>query len=227
MLAKNCTTKSAPAQQQAARPRASVVVARASSIPDAQPTDAMLSRRAALAGAAASLVALNAAQPMAVKAAPPASQTAVGTYLPPAGVEDFVLFVPDSKKTPVRACAPCWSPNQTKTIRASRRAPRLCLCCGKFKEPCFSPPQALRAGTVDPSKPYRFAIPPAWSEQRVNNTASGNYCQPRCDEPWTEVVFANDAEGRLELIVAPLKKLTPRVNIKASHPLCLWLCPGE
>lgn len=34
--------------------------------------------------------------------AAPASQAApVGTYLPSAGVDDFVLFVPDAKKTPV------------------------------------------------------------------------------------------------------------------------------
>lgn len=30
----------------------------------------------------------------------------VGTYLPPAGIDDFVLFVPDSKKTPVGGSLP-------------------------------------------------------------------------------------------------------------------------
>jgi hypothetical protein len=43
----------------------------------------------------------------------------VGTYLPPSGIDDLVLFQPDPRKTP-----------------------------------------ALRAGTVDPSSPYKFAIPP-------------------------------------------------------------------
>jgi hypothetical protein len=45
----------------------------------------------------------------------------VGQYLPPAGIDDLVLFVPDAKKTP-----------------------------------------AIRAGTVDPSSPYRFALPPSF-----------------------------------------------------------------
>lgn len=45
----------------------------------------------------------------------------VGTYLPPAGIDDLVLFQPDARKTP-----------------------------------------ALRAGTVDPSSPYKFAMPPSF-----------------------------------------------------------------
>lgn len=93
----------------------------------------------------------------------------VGEYLPPAGVKDFVLFVPDSKKTP-----------------------------------------AIRAGTVDPNNPYRFALPPTWREGKVANILSGNYCQPRCDEPWTEVIFENAEEGRAALLASPLFKLTPR-----------------
>jgi hypothetical protein len=58
--------------------------------------------------------------------------TDVGSYLPKAGVDDFVLFVPDKTKTP-----------------------------------------AIRAGTVDSSKPYQFALPPSWSERKVANIASG------------------------------------------------------
>lgn len=42
--------------------------------------------------------------------------------------------------------------------------------------------------------------------------------QPRCDEPWTEVIFASDVEGRLELIVSPLKKLTPKKDVAVSSP---------
>lgn len=45
----------------------------------------------------------------------------------------------------------------------------------------------------------RFDMPPTWHEARVANTQSGNYCQPRCAEPWTEVVFENDKEGRIEV----------------------------
>ena len=76
---------------------------------------------------------------------------------------------------------------------------------------------AIRAGTVSPDSPYTFAIPPTWSEERVANIASGNYCQPRCVEPWTEVIFSNPREGRCEIIVAPLERLTPRKNPKIEE----------
>ena len=54
---------------------------------------------------------------------------------------------------------------------------------------------AIRAGTVDPLNPYTFALPPNFSEKQVANIASGNYCQPKCGEPWTEVIFSNDKMG--------------------------------
>ncbi|GFR51004.1 hypothetical protein Agub_g13330 [Astrephomene gubernaculifera] len=75
---------------------------------------------------------------------------------------------------------------------------------------------ALRAGTVDNKSPYQFALPPNFVEQKVANIQSGNYCQPRCDEPWTEVVFEGAQGGRVELIVSPLQKLTPRKNVKVE-----------
>jgi hypothetical protein len=90
---------------------------------------------------------------------PAEASTDVGSYLPKAGVDDFVLFVPDKAKTP-----------------------------------------AIRAGTVSAERPYRFALPPSWSERKVANIASGNYCQPRCAEPWTEVIFADDTEGKAQVL---------------------------
>ena len=80
-------------------------------------------RGALLAASSATLMMAN---------TPAIASTDVGSYLPKAGVEDFVLFVPDKQKTP-----------------------------------------AIRAGTVDPSKPYSFALPPSWSERKVANIASG------------------------------------------------------
>ncbi|EFJ53320.1 hypothetical protein VOLCADRAFT_102920 [Volvox carteri f. nagariensis] len=82
--------------------------------------------------------------------------------------------------------------------------------------PSTSKTPALRAGTVDNTSPYRFALPPNFVEQKVANIQSGNYCQPRCDEPWTEVVFEGTQGGRVELIVSPLQKLTPRKNVKVE-----------
>jgi hypothetical protein len=72
---------------------------------------------------------------------------------------------------------------------------------------------ALRAGTVDREKPYSFMLPPSWSERKVANIQSGNYCQPRCAEPWTEVIFADDSEGKASVIVSPLVRLT---NVKGA-----------
>lgn len=82
--------------------------------------------------------------------------------------------------------------------------------------PSASKTPALRAGTVDNTAPYRFALPPNFVEQKVANIQSGNYCQPRCDEPWTEVIFEGATGGRVELIVSPLQKLTPRKNVKVE-----------
>jgi hypothetical protein len=33
----------------------------------------------------------------------------------------------------------------------------------------------------------------------VANIQSGNYCQPRCAEPWTEVIFTDPAEGKAQV----------------------------
>ena len=78
---------------------------------------------------------------------------------------------------------------------------------------------ALRAGTVKPDAPYSFALPPTWREARVANIQSGNYCQPKCEEPWTEVVFENPAEGSVRVIVSPLRKLTPRAGPGNALPI--------
>ncbi|GIL59903.1 hypothetical protein Vafri_14569 [Volvox africanus] len=82
--------------------------------------------------------------------------------------------------------------------------------------PSASKTPALRAGTVDNTSPYRFALPPNFVEQKVANIQSGNYCQPRCDEPWTEVIFEGAQGGRVELIVSPLQKLTSKKNVKVE-----------
>ena len=76
---------------------------------------------------------------------------------------------------------------------------------------------ALRAGTVDRENPYKFLVPANWSEKKVPNIQSGNYCQPRCAEPWTEVIFGNDSEGKASVIVAPLVRLTNKKDVKIEE----------
>ncbi|CAD7697068.1 unnamed protein product [Ostreobium quekettii] len=76
---------------------------------------------------------------------------------------------------------------------------------------------AIRAGTVDPKNPYSFSLPTTWREGKVANILSGNYCQPRCDEPWTEVIFNDASEGRVAVLVTPLFRLTSKREAKMEE----------
>lgn len=49
-------------------------------------------------------------------------------------------------------------------------------------------------------------------EAKVANAISGNYCQPRCDEPTTEVIFQSGKQGKVSVIISPLTKVTRLVN---------------
>ncbi|XP_062167486.1 psbP domain-containing protein 6, chloroplastic [Alnus glutinosa] len=68
---------------------------------------------------------------------------------------------------------------------------------------------ALRAGNV---QPYQFIIPPTWKQTRVANILSGNYCQPKCAEPWVEVKFEDDKQGKVQVVASPLIRLTNKPN---------------
>ncbi|KAL9232623.1 hypothetical protein vseg_007712 [Gypsophila vaccaria] len=68
---------------------------------------------------------------------------------------------------------------------------------------------ALRAGNV---APYKFVLPPTWKQQRVANILSGNYCQPKCAEPWIEVKFEDEKQGRIQVVASPLIRLTNKPN---------------
>ncbi|CAN1130175.1 PsbP domain-containing protein 6, chloroplastic [Linum perenne] len=68
---------------------------------------------------------------------------------------------------------------------------------------------ALRAGNVEP---YQFVLPPSWKQTRVANILSGNYCQPKCAEPWVEVKFEDDKQGKVQVVASPLIRLTNKLN---------------
>ncbi|XP_010036387.2 psbP domain-containing protein 6, chloroplastic [Eucalyptus grandis] len=68
---------------------------------------------------------------------------------------------------------------------------------------------ALRAGNVEP---YQFILPPTWKQMRVANILSGNYCQPKCAEPWVEVKFEDDRQGKVQVVASPLVRLTNKPN---------------
>lgn len=68
---------------------------------------------------------------------------------------------------------------------------------------------ALRAGNV---QPYQFVLPPTWKQTRVANILSGNYCQPKCAEPWVEVKFEDEKQGKIQVVASPLIRLTNKPN---------------
>ncbi|KAK9122629.1 hypothetical protein Sjap_012231 [Stephania japonica] len=70
---------------------------------------------------------------------------------------------------------------------------------------------ALRAGNV---QPYEFVLPPTWKQTRVANILSGNYCQPKCAEPWVEVKFEDESQGKVQVVASPLIRLTNKLNAK-------------
>jgi hypothetical protein len=68
---------------------------------------------------------------------------------------------------------------------------------------------SIRAGVLDVATPYSFDLPPTWVPQQVANIQSGNYCMPKCVEPWTETIFG-DGDASARLVVSPLDRLTRR-----------------
>uniref|UniRef100_A0A0F7CYL9 Photosystem II reaction center PsbP family protein n=1 Tax=Cypripedium formosanum TaxID=53042 RepID=A0A0F7CYL9_9ASPA len=68
---------------------------------------------------------------------------------------------------------------------------------------------ALRAGNV---QPYEFILPPSWKQTRISNILSGNYCQPKCAEPWVEVKFEDEKQGKVQVVASPLIRLTNKPN---------------
>lgn len=65
------------------------------------------------------------------------------------------------------------------------------------------------AGNVEP---YEFILPPSWKQTRVANILSGNYCQPKCAEPWVEVKFEDEKQGKVQVVASPLIRLTNKPN---------------
>lgn len=72
---------------------------------------------------------------------------------------------------------------------------------------------SLRAGVIKPDPTlYSFDLPPSWSEGTILNILSGNFCMPRCDEPWYETVWESKDEGLAQLVVSPLYRLVSKSN---------------
>eukprot|EP00253_Pinus_taeda_P021434 PITA_21434 len=66
-------------------------------------------------------------------------------------------------------------------------------------------------------EPYQFILPPTWKQVRVANILSGNYCQPKCAEPWVEVKFEDEKQGTVQVIASPLIRLTNKPNAQIEE----------
>ncbi|KAK6942134.1 PsbP, C-terminal, partial [Dillenia turbinata] len=88
-------------------------------------------------------------------------------------------------------------------------------CCQKmtlylyFKVYSLQDFKSLTSGNV---QPYQFILPPTWKQLRVANILSGNYCQPKCAEPWVEVKFEDENQGKVQVVASPLIRLTNKPN---------------
>ncbi|KAH7622138.1 putative PsbP domain-containing protein 6, chloroplastic [Nannochloris sp. 'desiccata'] len=72
---------------------------------------------------------------------------------------------------------------------------------------------ALRAGVITASPNlYSFQLPTKWAEGTILNILSGNFCMPRCDEPWYEALWESPEEGSAMLVVSPLYRLVSKAN---------------
>ena len=58
--------------------------------------------------------------------------------------------------------------------------------------------------------------PETWSEAQLLNILTGNFCMPRCEEPWYEARFENPKEGQAQVIVTELQKLGAKPTAKLA-----------
>lgn len=70
---------------------------------------------------------------------------------------------------------------------------------------------AIRAGVINPEY-YSFELPGTWSEGTILNILSGNFCMPKCDEPWIETIWESKADGFCQLVVSPIYRLVSKSN---------------
>ncbi|KAL8167798.1 hypothetical protein V2J09_009297 [Rumex salicifolius] len=82
--------------------------------------------------------------------------------------------------------------------------------------PCEA--KEIEVGTYLPPSPSdpSFVLFKASSKDtpalRAANILSGNYCQPKCAEPWVEVKFEDAKQGKVQIVASPLIRLTNKPN---------------
>jgi len=79
---------------------------------------------------------------------------------------------------------------------------------GRFR---FTPAKAstpsIRGRVLDPYS-YTLDLPGTWKAVTVGVIQTGDFCQPKCDEPWTEVKFEGKGAGKTKVMMVPTFRLT-------------------
>lgn len=76
---------------------------------------------------------------------------------------------------------------------------------------------AIRAGVIKPSPGfYSFALPADFNEAKISNTLTGNFCMPRCDEPWVEALYTGPGGSKVQLWVVYLFRLVSKAGAKLA-----------
>ncbi|GMY19674.1 psbP domain-containing protein 6, chloroplastic-like [Fagus crenata] len=135
-----------------------------------------------------------------LKEAPPSSakEVEVGSYLPTLPSDpSFVLFKASPRDTP-----------------ALRAALNFCIMANNigFSDTLVTCYDQLSNDNSENVQPYQFILPPTWKQLRIANILSGNYCQPKCAEPWVEVKFEDEKQGKVQVVASPLIRLTNKPN---------------
>lgn len=72
---------------------------------------------------------------------------------------------------------------------------------------------SIRAGVIKGNPElYSFELPANWSEGTILNISSGNFCMPKCDEPWVETLWESKEDGFCQLVVSPIYRLVSKSN---------------
>lgn len=67
---------------------------------------------------------------------------------------------------------------------------------------------SIRGRVLNPFS-YTLDLPGNWKAITVGVIQTGDFCQPKCDEPWTEVKFEGSGAGKVKVMMVPTFRLTP------------------
>mmetsp|Transcript_8010 Transcript_8010/g.11352 ORF Transcript_8010/g.11352 Transcript_8010/m.11352 type:complete len:305 (-) Transcript_8010:159-1073(-) len=79
---------------------------------------------------------------------------------------------------------------------------------GRFRfTPGVDSTPSIRGRVLKPLS-YTLDLPGDWKAITVGVIQTGDFCQPKCDEPWTEVKFEGENAGKVKIMMVPSFRLT-------------------